>query len=88
MPLHGLGVAARQDEARANAARRADGSENIGRLGALILGRAGAGSPFRPAPSDLVLLTDPGFILPPKLYLGAGRQLGPDRRQLGGQTFF
>ena len=60
-------------QAGADAARRADGTEDVGRLGALIAGRAGPGSPPRPAPRDLVLLADPGFILPPKLYLGAGR---------------
>lgn len=87
MPLHGLSVAAGQDEAGANAARRADGTEDVGRLGALIAGCAGPGSPLRPAPRDLVLLADPRFILPPKLYLGAGGQPGPDLRQLGGQAF-
>ncbi len=87
MPLHGLGVATGQDEAGANAARRADGAEDVGRLGALIAGRAGPGSPLRPAPRDLVLLADPGFILPPQFYLGAGRQLGADLCQRGGQAF-
>jgi hypothetical protein len=80
MPLHGLGVAAGQDEAGADAARRADGAEDVDRLGALIAGRTRPGSPLRPAACDLVLLADPGLVLKPKLYLGAGRQPGPDRR--------
>jgi hypothetical protein len=87
MALHGLGIAAEQDEAGANAASGTDGTEDIGRLGALIAGRPGPGSPLRPAPRDLVLLADPGFILPPKLYLGAGRKLCSDRCQFGGETF-
>ena len=73
MPLNGLGVAAGQDEAGTDTARRADGTEDIGRLGALIAGRAGPGSSLRPTPCDLVLLADPGFILPPEFYVGAGR---------------
>ena len=87
MPLHGLGVAPGQDETGADAARRADGTEDIGRLGALIAGRTGPGSPLGPAACDLVLLADPGLVLKPKLYLGAGRQPGPDRRLRGGEAF-
>ncbi len=45
MPLHGLSVAARQDEGRADAALGTDGAENIGRLGTLVAGRPGPGSP-------------------------------------------
>ena len=73
MPLHGLGVAAEQDEAGTDAARRTDCTEDVGRLGALIAGGAGPGSVSGPAPRDLVLLAGPGFILPPKFYLGAGQ---------------
>ena len=49
MPLHGLGVAAGQDEAGADAARRADGTEDVGRLGALIAGTRWAGCPAWPS---------------------------------------
>ena len=87
MPLHGLGVAARQDEGGADAARGTDGAEDIGRLGALVAGRPGPGAAFRPAPGDLVLLADPRFVLPPELYLGIGRERGSDRRQRGGKVF-
>ncbi len=37
--VHGVGVTAGQDEARANASGRTDGAEDIGRTGTLILGR-------------------------------------------------
>ena len=67
MPLHGLGVAARQDEGGADAAFGTDGAKDIGRLGALVLGGPGPGAAFRPAPGDPVLLADPRFVLPPEL---------------------
>ena len=63
MSLHGLGVAARQDEGRPDAALRTDGAEDVGRLGALIMGGAGTGAALGPAPRDLVLLPDPRFVL-------------------------
>lgn len=73
MPLHGLGVATGQHESGADAARGTDGTEDVGRLRALIMRRPGPGSPPRPAAGELVFLTDPRFVLPPKLYLDAGR---------------
>ncbi len=87
MPLHRLGVAARQDEGRADAALGTDGAEDIDRLCTLVAGRPGAGSPWRPAPGDLVFLTDPRFVLPPEFYLGIGRERGSDRLQRGGEVF-
>ena len=87
IPLHGLGVAAGQDKGVANAALGTGGAEDIGRLGALIMGRAGAGSAPRPASGDLVLLSDPRFVLPPKLYLGVRRKSGADRLQFDREVF-
>ncbi len=87
MPLHGLGVTAGQDEAGTDATGGTDGAEDICRLGALVLGRRGTGSAFRPASGELGLLIDPGFILEPDLYLGVVRKPGTDRRQLGGEVF-
>ncbi len=87
MPLHGLGVAAWQDEGRADAPRGTDGAENPGRLGALVLGRSGPGSSFRPAPGDLGFLSNSGFVLPPNLYRGVGRERGSDFCQFGGEVF-
>ena len=87
MPLHGLGVAARQDEGGPDAALGTDGAEDLVRLGALVLEGPGPGAAFRPAPGDLVLLADPRFVLPPELYLGIGRERGSDRLQRGGNVF-
>ena len=39
VPAHSLAVAARPDDGRAFASSRADGAENIGRGGALVLTR-------------------------------------------------
>ncbi len=85
--VHGVGVAAGQDEARADPSGRTDGAEDIGRTGALILGRRGPRSPFRPAPSDLVLLADPGFVLEPNLYVRVWREAVADFRHSGGEVF-
>ena len=74
MPLHGLGVAAGQDEAGADATLGTNGAEDIGRLRALVLGCRGPGAAFRPAPRELGFLADPGLILPPNLYVGVGRE--------------
>jgi len=87
MPLHGLSVAARQDEGRTDAALGTDGAENIGRLRALIERRPRSGSSARPSPGNLGFLSDPRFVLPPNLYRGVGRELAADFRQLGGKVF-
>ncbi len=87
MPLHGLGIATGQDKGGANAAGGTDGAEDIGRLGALVLGCAGPGASFCPAPGNLVLLANPGFVLPPQLYCGVGGKFGPDFRHSGGEVF-
>jgi len=87
MPLHGLGIAAGQDESGADATLGTDGTEDIGRLGALVPGRPGPASPGCPAPGDLVFLADPRFVLPPEFYVGVGREPGADRLQRGGEFF-
>lgn len=87
MPLHGGDIASWHDHGRAGAARRTDGAEYVGRLGALILGRRGSGAPPSPPSGDLGLLTNPGFILPPDLYRRADRERGLDQRQRAGETF-
>ena len=85
--LHGCGVAAGQDEARALALRGADGAEDVGRFGTLVVCRPGARAASRPAPRDLVLLADARLVLPPQLYCGAGWQARPERRQFRGEFF-
>ena len=53
MPLHGLSVAAGQDKARTDTARGTDGTEDIGRLRALVPERRGSAAASRPAPGEL-----------------------------------
>lgn len=79
MPLHGQGVAARQDQGGTDAALGADGAEDVDGLGALVMGSRGACSPLGPPAGDLVFLPDPGLVLQPDLYVGSVRQLGSDR---------
>jgi hypothetical protein len=50
--------------------RRADGPEDVGRGGALILRCRRPRAAPGPAPRDLVLLPDPRFIGEPDLYFG------------------
>ena len=87
VPLHSLGVAAGQNQGGADTACGADGAEDIDRLGSLVARCPGTASAFCPASRDLVLLPDPGFVLPPQLYFGAGRERGADCRQLGTEGF-
>ena len=58
-----------QDERRAYALLGADGAENIGRGGALILRGGRSRSAFRPSTGDFVLLTDARFVFEPNLHL-------------------
>ena len=82
MQLHRLGVAERQDKTGRLAERGADGAEDIGRGGSLIFQGKRARPAFGPAPSDLVLLADAGFVLEPQLEgLAAGR--GDVRQEVG-----
>ena len=65
---HGMGVAIGHDQSGALAPDRTDGAEYIGPFGALIVRRARPRSPPRPPARDLVLLTDPCFVLKPDFY--------------------
>ena len=87
MLLHGLGIAAGQDEARTDTAVRTDGAEDIGRFRALVLGRHWPASAWCPAPRELGFLADPGLTLPPKLYIDIGREPGADIFQLAAKVF-
>jgi hypothetical protein len=66
--IHRFGIAEGQDQSRALALFRADGSEDVGRCGALIPRRARAGAALRPPAGDLVLLANARFIREPNLY--------------------
>ena len=61
--LHRFGVGIGQRERRADAARRADGAEQIGVVVALIGGLARPRSPLGPLPNLAVLLADARFVL-------------------------
>ena len=92
---HGGGVAAGHNDRRALSLLRADGAEDVGRGGALVLRRRRPGSAPRPSSGDSILdaarplraLADPGLILEPDLYSFAlGNAVG-DLRQRGGEVF-
>lgn len=85
--VHGGGVAGRQNEPCPLALMRTDGAEDVSRAGALIMRRRGARSALCPPPGDLVLLTDPGFILEPDLYPNARALLARDLLQESGEVF-
>ena len=70
MQVHRRGIASRQDERCAFAQRRTDGTEDVGRSGALIGGRRRPRATPGPATGDPVLLPDPGFVSEPDLYRG------------------
>ena len=69
MQVHRVGVAFWQDERRALAVLGGDRAEDVGRGGALVLGRGGARAAFRPAARDLVLLADARLVAEPYLYV-------------------
>jgi hypothetical protein len=86
--VHRRGVAQGQDQGRALAVLRADGAEDVGRRVALVLRCRRAGTTPRPAPGDVVLLANPGFVGEPDLYRVETEALVPrDARQRGGEVF-
>jgi hypothetical protein len=87
MQGHSLAVAGGQDKPGAFSFGRTDGSENIGRRRPLVARRGGPGSAFRPSPSDLVFLPDPGFILEPNLHRFAASLLCVGFFHDGGEAF-
>ena len=87
MKLHGFGVAEGENEGSAGSVFGADRTEQIGRLGALIM--SGSGTRALPGPTigELVLLADPHLVLEPDLYRCARRELGADFRHAYGKVF-
>jgi hypothetical protein len=67
--VHRVGIAEGQDQSRALALFRADGTEDIGRRGSLIPRSVRASAALRPPAGDLVLLADASLVLEPDLYL-------------------
>ena len=69
MQVHRVGIAEGQDQSRALALFRADGTEDIGRCGSLIPRSAWASAALGPPAGDLVLLADTSLVLEPNFYL-------------------
>ncbi len=65
---HGVSVAPGHDPPVALGPGRAEGAEETGPFGPLIVRRAGPRPLPRPASRAFVLLTHPGFVLNPELY--------------------
>ena len=74
MERHGFGITEGQNQARALAVLGADRAEDIGRFRPLVFGCRRPRPSSGPAPRDLVLLTDPRFVLEPYLYRRALRE--------------
>ena len=87
MHAHRLAVAVGHDDAGSLAFGGADRPEDPCRGTALILRRTGAGAAPCPAPGQLGLLADPGFVLPPQLYSCSFGEARADLRQTGGEAF-
>lgn len=87
MHAHRCAVAAGHYDAGSLTFRGADRAEDPCRGASLIARSRRARAALGPAPGELGLLADPGFILPPKLY---GRSFGEafaDLRQTDGEAF-
>jgi hypothetical protein len=80
--LHGFGV-----KSGAGAALGTDRTEQIGRLRALIVDRAGTRASPGAAIGELVLLADPHLVLEPNLYRCARGELGADFRHAVSKLF-
>ena len=85
--LHGFGVAERQNQGSAGSVFGADRTEQIGRLGSLIMRGSGTRALPGPAISELVLLADPHLVLEPDLYRCTRRKLGADFCHAVGKVF-
>ena len=87
MKLHSFGVAGRQHEGGAGSKFGAHRTEQIGRLGALIMDGPGPRAFPGPAVGQLVLLTDPHLVLEPHFYRCAWREFLADFRSAYGKVF-
>ena len=88
MQVHRLDIAGWKNERGALALFGADGAEDIGGGGALIVRGRGACAAPCPTPRDLVLLPDAGFVREPYLYgCGIDVLLARDLVQTGGEVF-
>lgn len=87
MGLHGRSIAPGHDQTGRLGFLGADGAEDVGGPGALVVRRTGPRATSGPAPGQPVLLADTGFVLEPDLDLDTGFQARRDPAQLGGEVF-
>ena len=87
MDVHSFRVALRHHDTCTLALLRADRAEYVGPKCALIMRCGRSRAPLGPAPRDLVLLPNSGFVLPPKLYFSAGGERLADRFDCVWETF-
>jgi len=85
--IHCFAVATRHDQCGAFTFCGTDRPKDPGRSSTQIARRDRSGSTPGPAPGELRLLANPGFILPPELYRRAFGQTPPDLRQAGREGF-
>ena len=85
--VHGMGVGAGHDQRRAHAARRTDGSKDIGAFIPLIAHSARARAFFAPDIGERPFLAYAGFILNPDFEGLAGGMFGEDLRDFGREVF-
>jgi hypothetical protein len=76
MVVHRAGVGEGHDEARGDAALRADGAEDVGPLVAGVARRPRPRAALRPDPGQRALLADPRLVLEPDLERSAPGGLG------------
>src|SRR5215469_11851216 len=78
MQVHHRRIAPGQDQPDGLAFAGTNGAEDVGRGGALVRWRRRTAATSCPAAGDLVLLSDPGFVAEPDLYIG-GIEAAPAR---------
>ncbi len=85
--LHGVRIGKGHYQRCTDTPRRADGTKYISTFVALVFWLAGPCAFFCPLVNDTILLSDPGFILPPDFDGGFRRQVGYCGCQRLGKVF-
>ncbi|SFG55047.1 hypothetical protein SAMN05518801_1553 [Novosphingobium sp. CF614] len=85
--VHGMGVGEGHDQRRSHAARRTDGTKDIGTFIALVAHGAWSGSFFAPDIGECALLTYTGFVLNPDFKALSGGMSGEDFCDFGREVF-
>ena len=85
--VHGMGIAPWHDESSSLTLLGADGTEDIGRSGSLVVWGGRPCSPLGPATRDLVLLAYTSLVLKPDFDHFALGGTGGDFCHCGGEVF-